>query len=370
MIYRAPGRLNLIGEHTDYNDGFVLPMALDRSTWVTATARRDRRITARSHGQAGAADIDLGRPPPGRSGSWTDYVSGVAVVLDRTTRLSGADLEIRSDVPIGAGLSSSAALEVACGLALLDLSGAALDRTALARACQQAEHEFAGTRCGVMDQFTACHGRAGHALLLDTRSLAAEAVPLPPDLRIVIGNTMVRHHLASAAYNERRADCETAVRLLANRRPGVRALRDVTMTEIDAAAADLGPRVYRRCRHVIGENDRVLQAAAALRSGDGARVGRLMSMSHQSLRDDFDVSCRELDAMVEVASAIDGVHGARLTGGGFGGCAIALVEAEAVDEVVRRLPPAYEAATGLRPDVWVTSAGDGASQGSRVKGQG
>jgi galactokinase len=361
-MYRAPGRVNLIGEHTDYNDGLVLPIALDRSTWVEATPRVDRRVTAHSREQDGAADIDLDRPPAGRSGSWTDYVSGVAVVLDRTLRLTGADLEIHSDVPIGAGLSSSAALEVACGVALLDVSGAGLDRTALARACQQAEHEFAGTRCGLMDQFTACHGRAGHALLLDMRSLVVEAVPLPSTLRIVICNTMVRHHLASAAYNKRRADCETAVRLLASRRPGIRALRDVTMTDVDAAAADLGDRVYRRCRHVIGENDRVLQAAEALRAGDGARFGRLMAMSHESLRDDFEVSCPELNAMVEIASALDGVYGARMTGGGFGGCAIALVETNAVDDVVRRVPPNFESLTGLRPDVWATSAGESAGK--------
>jgi galactokinase len=282
---------------------------------------------------------------------------------------------IVSDVPIGAGLSSSAALEVACGYALMDLAGAPLDLDILARAAQRAEHEFVGTRCGIMDQMIACYGRAELALCLDTRSLERRWLPLPSRVRIVVCNTMVRHELASGEYNARRADCEAGVAALAQRNPSIRALRDVTAGELEVSADSLPERVYRRCRHVITENARVVQAAAALEEGDFNRVGALMNESHDSLRVDYEVSCAELDAMAGIARSLAGVYGARMTGGGFGGCAVALVDASAEAGVVHDIARQYEAATGLTPDVWTTKAGGGVGAidvgtlGARRKGQ-
>jgi galactokinase len=274
-------------------------------------------------------------------------------------QLIGANLLIASDVPIGAGLSSSAALEVACGYALADLNGQPIDLAGLARAAQRAEHEFAGMHCGIMDQMIACYGRAGAALCLDTRSLERRWLPLPFDVRVVVCNTMVRHALASGEYNARRADCEAGVATLAQTMPAIRALRDVTMTILDARRADMSDRVYRRCRHVITENERVEAAGAALADADFAAVGALMGASHASLRDDYEVSCAELDRMVEILTALDGVYGARMTGGGFGGSAVALVETAAEAPVRRDVARAYKASTGRDPDVWVTAAGAG-----------
>jgi galactokinase len=364
-LFRAPGRVNLIGEHTDYNDGFVMPVAIDRATWVAAAPRSDRLLVVTSDRVSGAARLDLDRLGDRTTGDWTNYVAGVAAVLDRQTRLAGADLAIHSDVPIGAGLSSSAALEVACAYALLTLASREIDLTAVAQACQLAEHEFVGTRCGIMDQFIACHGRAGSALMLDTRSLDPKWLPLAPDLRILACNTMVSHQLASAGYNERRADCETGVRLLAPRFPNIRALRDVTPGQLEEAVDLLPERVYRRCRHVVLENARVLNAAAALEAGDAPRFGRLMYESHESLRRDHEVSSRELDIMVDAASDLAGVYGARMTGGGFGGCTVALVDAARADEIAGEIRQRYEAATGLRPDVWICAAGDGVGEWTR-----
>ena len=381
-VYRAPGRVNLIGEHTDYNDGFVMPMALDRSTWVAAAPRDDRTIVVRSreYGETIRLDRIVGADPRVRPGadtsvgpSWGRYIHGVATILDSP----GADMLIASDVPIGAGLSSSAALEVACAYALQDLAGAPVrgvgapggsnDLIDLARACQRAEHEYAGTRCGVMDQMIACFGREGHALMLDTRSLERRWLPLPETVRVLVCNTMVRHRLASGAYNARRADCEAGVAVLARRQPEVRALRDATLAQLDAAAGEMPDRVYRRCRHVIAENARVPHAARALEAGDFDAFGRLMVESHESLRDDYEVSCAELDAMVAIARECDGVYGARMTGGGFGGCAIALADEAAAAGVQREVAARYERETGRRPDVWICAAGDGVGAPSRTR---
>jgi galactokinase len=370
-VYRAPGRVNLIGEHTDYNDGFVMPIALDRSTWVAAAPRADRTLVvhSREYGETANLTVDDGGREACPSHHWTDYVRGVACEL----RLSGADMLIASDVPIGAGLSSSAALEVAVGYALLDLANAEersasrIDLTALALACQRAEHAYAGTRCGVMDQMVACHGRSGHALMLDTRTLQCCWLPLPDSVRAVVCNTMVTHQLAAGEYNARRTDCEAGVRALAQRFPHIRALRDATLDDLGAVAASIPDRVFRRCRHVIAENTRVEQAAAALVESDFARFGALMNESHVSLRDDYDVSCAELNTMVAVASAIPGVYGARLTGGGFGGCAVALVGAPAAPDVAREVARQYEDETGVRPDIWICTAGPGVAAESGTR---
>ena len=359
--YRAPGRVNLIGEHTDYNDGFVMPVAINRYTTVTLAPRGDRRLSVRSAAYTNSVTIDLDAPGGGPSGTWSDYVRGVAAVLERRGwRLQGAELSIASDVPLGAGLSSSAALEVAVAFALLGAAGHDIDRTAVARACQEAEHEFAGTRCGVMDQFVACHGRAGHALLLDTRTLETAWLPVPADVHIVVCNTMTGHALATDEYNQRRAECEAGVRALAVRMPRIRALRDVTYSDLDANRDVLSDTVFRRCRHVVTENGRTLSAAEALREGDVARVGVLMAASHASLRDDYEVSTRELDVMVEAAMEADGTIGARMTGGGFGGSTVNLVRADASQAFARQVAARYEARTGRAPEIYTCSAAEGA----------
>jgi galactokinase len=297
------------------------------------------------------ADLDDVRARPG--GGWIEYVRGVAAVLERRGhRLGGAEIEIASDVPSGAGLSSSAALEVSVGFGLLDLAGGGIDLTELALACQQAEHEFVGTRCGVMDQFIACHGRAGHALMLDTRTLEPEWLPIPPGARVLVCNSMTKHAHATSGYNERRADCEAGVRALAATLPEARALRDVAITDLETRRADLSDRVYRRCRHVITENARVLRAADALARGDLDVFGSLMVESHESLRDDYEVTTAEIDALVDAALGCDGVYGARMTGGGFGGCTIALVDAAHAARVAAHVQQRYRAATGLRAEVY------------------
>jgi galactokinase len=358
--YRAPGRVNLIGEHTDYNDGFVMPVAIDRQTTVTLTPRPDRVLVVRSAAYEDVATIDLDRPGGGPQGTWSDYVRGVAAVLERQGfRLRGADISIATDLPMNAGLSSSAALEVAIGYGLLDQAGHAIDRTALARACQEAEHEFAGTHCGLMDQFIACHGRAGHALKLDTRTLEMAWLPVPAGIAVIVCNTMTKHVLATDGYNERRADCEAGVRALAGRLPGIRALRDVTVGNLEANRDALDERVFRRCRHVVTENARVESAAAALLAGDLDAVGGLMRASHVSMRDDFEISTPEVDAMVESAMRADGTIGARLTGGGFGGCTVNLVRAGQAAAFAAGVRAGYEAATGRVPEIYTCVASDG-----------
>ncbi|MGD1038261.1 MAG: galactokinase [Roseiarcus sp.] len=361
-LYRAPGRVNLIGEHTDYNDGFVLPAALELSTWAAAAARSDRRLRVRSLRIGGAIEFELDDPAPAPRRDWSDYVRGVALMLRQAGhRLVGADLLIDGDVPIGAGLSSSAALEVSTGYALLDLAGLAVDRTQLALCCQRAENEIVGMRCGVMDQFVSCHGAAGHALLLDCRSLTFRLAPIEPSVRLVICNSMVRHELAAGEYNLRRAECERGVALLAPALPGVRALRDVSMAELAAHATALPELTFRRCRHVVAENDRVLRAGAALEAGQVEEFGRLMNESHRSMRDDYEISCRELDILVELAWRIEGVLGSRMTGGGFGGCTVSMVRADAVDRFRASVAAGYAAATGITPQILVCSPGDGVS---------
>src|SRR5689334_6480111 len=311
--FRAPGRVNLIGEHTDYNDGFVMPVALDFSTFARVSPRADRRLQIYSENFGEEVEIDLDDAQLAARRHWSDYPIGVAVVLDRAGhRLRGARLEIRGEVPIGSGLSSSAAIEVATACALVANSGLQIDKRELARLCRQAENEFVGARVGIMDQFVSLFGAAQHALLLDCRSLGFRLLPLPDNVRLIICNTMVKHALASSAYNERRAQCEAGVKHLAQFLPHVRALRDVTIEQLEEHRAELPEVIYRRCRHVITENARVLAAGDALERGDLHEFGKMMAASHQSLRDDYEVSCDELDLMVELAQKIEGVHGARM----------------------------------------------------------
>jgi len=362
-VFRAPGRVNLIGEFTDYNDGFVMPAAVDFSTSVTVTKRPDRMLGMHSANMNQLREFPLDDRTAQTAGDWTDYVRGVAVILERLGhRIHGADLEIHGDVPMGAGLSSSASIEVATALALIAASGLSLGRKEIAELCQRAENEFAGSRCGIMDQFISCFGKTGHALLLDCRSLDYRLIPIPPGVRLVICNTMVRHQHASGEYNNRRADCEAGVRHFAHLLPHVRALRDVTLADLTRHGVGLAEHVYRRCRHVISENSRVERAARAIEQSDLDTLGSLMAESHRSLRDDFEVSCPELDVMVDLALAAPGIRGARMTGGGFGGCAISLVEHDRVDDFVKKVGEGYRKATGSTPELYVTSAADGARE--------
>jgi len=361
-IFRAPGRVNLIGEHTDYNDGFVMPAAIDSYTWVAAARRDDRRLWVYSIHFDENVELspDALEGPPRKH--WSDYIRGVAAVMQAAGHsLMGANLMIYGQVPLGSGLSSSASLEVATALALLSVSGCELPLLEVVRLCRRAEHQYVGTRCGLMDQFIAAFGRAGNALLLDCRSLDFILLPIPAHSRLVICNTMVRHNLAAGEYNRRRADCETGVSVLRKCLPHVLALRDVTLSELEEHGKELSDVVYRRCRHVIGENQRVLAAADALKSGNLNRFGEAMYESHASLREDYEVTCRELDLLVEFASACDGVYGARMTGGGFGGCTVNLVRSDAVEFFQRHIVQAYEKETGIPPEVYVCSAAQGAS---------
>ena len=362
-IYRAPGRVNLIGEHTDHNEGFVMPMAIDFSTWVAIAPREDRLIVIRSENFAQTVDFDLDERSEHGSGLWSDYPRGVAQLIENVGhRLRGAEMLIRSEVPIGAGLSSSAALEVATGLALLDNSGLIVDRRELARLCQQAENEFVGMRCGLMDQFISCFGQTGHALMLDCRSLEYKLLPLPEDVRVVVCNTMVKHELASSAYNARRADCEEGVRLLKAVLPHVRTLRDVNSEELERFRSELPETIFRRCRHVVSENARVVEAAAALERRDMMTFGELMRESHRSLRDDYEVSCEELDLLADLANKAEGVHGARMMGGGFGGCTVNLVQAQSVDAFKQSVADGYLNATGRVPEIYVCAPAQGAER--------
>jgi len=360
-LYRAPGRVNLIGEHTDYNDGFVLPAALEQCTWIAAAARPEPwlRISSLRAGETFEFPLDDRDPQPRRD--WSDYVRGVALMLQRDGfRLCGADLLIDSDVPVGSGLSSSAALEVASGYALLDISGRSIDLTRLALDAQRAENEFVGMRCGVMDQFAACRGARDRVLLLDCRSLEFRLSPVDPSARLVICNSMVHHELAGSEYNRRREQCEEGVARLKAALPDIRALRDVTIDDLARHGGLLSDVVFRRCRHVVTENDRVQRAAAALEAGQVEEVGRLMRRSHVSMRDDYEISCREIDTLVDLAERIDGVLGARMTGGGFGGCTINLVRVEAVDRFVDEIGRRYKEAVGIAPQFLVCRPGDGA----------
>jgi galactokinase len=362
-IYQAPGRVNLIGEHTDYNDGWVMPAAIGFYTWAAIAPRSDRKVVIQSENFSARTEFDLNNLPPTREGQWSDYAIGVAKMLQASEgRLSGANLLIAGNVPQGAGLSSSASMEVAVGYALLQVTGQTINLTQLARLCQQAENEFVGARCGIMDQFIASHGKRDHALLLDCRSLEYRLLPLRGDARLVICNTMMKHNHATGEYNRRRSECEAGVGYIAKHRPGVRALRDASLADLAACRSELPETILRRCRHVIQENLRVLEAAAALEQEDLETFGELMGQSHRSLRDDFEVSCRELDLMVELAVEAKGVYGARMMGGGFGGCTINLVRSDYVESFKLTVREAYEQSTGMKPDIYICTAADGVGQ--------
>ncbi len=360
-VSRAPGRVNLIGEHTDYNDGFVMPAALEFATLTAASPRRDRRLRVYSMTMDETREFDLDSPPDARSGDWSDYVVGVALMLEKSgRRLSGADLVIFTDVPIGSGLSSSAALEVSSAHALLTAAGLKFDAIETAKLCQRAENDFVGMRCGVMDQYISCCGVAGHALLIDCRTLSSRNVAIAPSLRLLVANSSVRHQHAGGEYNARREACEEGVRLLSRDLGPIKALRDVTPDELSQERHKLPDLIYRRCRHIVTENARVLEAERALEAGDFLACGRAMNASHVSMRDDFEITCPEIDALVGLAQGVDGVYGSRMTGGGFGGCTVSLVEADAVDRASRMMIDGYRVATGLEAEIFACAPSGGA----------
>lgn len=362
-IFRAPGRVNLLGEHTDYNDGFVMPAAVAFSTYVAIAPRPDRRLAIHSQEFPGDFEFDLDNLPARRTGAWCDYVLGVARELQKTgQRLQGANLLVHGEVPIGAGLSSSAAVEVASALAFTDLNGLQLPLRDAAKLCQQAENTFVGARVGIMDQFVSCFGKAGHALLLDCRSLQFELVPIPAGIRLVVCNTMVKHELASGAYNTRREECEAGVRYFAKLNPAIRALRDVSIELLNQHGSGLPATIAKRCSHVVRENQRTLDAARAFAAGNLDQVATLMRESHDSLRDLYEVSCRELDLMVDSAEGLPGFCGGRMTGGGFGGCTINLVREEHAEAFALQIAERYLEKTGISAQVYLCSAEDGAGE--------
>jgi galactokinase len=364
QIYRAPGRVNLIGDHTDYNDGFVLPAAIDFSCYAAISTRTDNQLVLFSENLEETITVSLDKPIKSSS-QWTDYPLGVFLQLQNAGfTLGGANLYIFSEVPIGAGLSSSAALEVSAAYALLGAFGHTADPLQVAKLCQQAENEFVGAKCGIMDQFVACHGLADHALLLDCRSFQFRTIRIPDSLRIVICNTMVEHKLVAEqnGYNTRRAECDEAVHLLAQTMPQIHSLRDLSLSELENHRNLLPGVLYKRCRHVVTENQRVEQMADALPRNDLKQVRKLMFDSHRSLRDDYEVSCPELDLMVALAEQQRGVHGARMTGAGFGGCTVNLVEETHVEAFRRRIAEQYSAKTGHTPEIYVCKAVAGAAR--------
>jgi galactokinase len=359
-LVAAPGRVNLIGEHTDYNDGFVLPMAIERYIVIAGDTNTSRMVTLHSVTPGETASFSI-RPTVERGEpGWSNYVRGVIAGFPKSTKkLAAFDAVIESDLPYGGGLASSAALEVATATLLEAMTRQTLDPIKKALLCQQAEHDFAGVPCGIMDQFTSILGRENHALLLDCRSRTATPVAMTdPAVTVLIINTNVRHKLAESEYAKRRSRCETAARVLK-----VAALRDATLQALEAARGQLEPVAFRRARHVITENERTLQAAKAIQASDWAAAGRLMYASHASLRDDYEVSCPELDTVVEIAQEMGeagGVIGCRMTGGGFGGCAVSLVKTEAVQRITRNMDAAYEKKAGRQATIFSSRPAAGA----------
>jgi galactokinase len=347
---RAPGRVNLIGEHTDYNGGFVMPCAIGYYTKVTAHRRKDQRVVLTN----------------ARDAKSIQYAEGVTIELRKAgIDIGGVDIETGGDLPVGAGLSSSASYEIAIALAELAVADSTIDRLQLALLCQRVEHEHVGIRSGIMDQYAVLFGTRGHALVLDTESLESRQLPIPDSCRIVICNTMVKHALAGGEYNRRREQCEAAVAALQEWYPEISSLRGVVLEQLLRHEDQMDELLFRRARHVVSENARVLAAATALERGDLDRFGTLLDASHDSLRDDYEVSCAELDTMVEIARSCGGVYGARMTGGGFGGCTVNVVAAHAAEAFRTRIERQYRAATGIAPEFYDGTPVDGAMPESR-----
>lgn len=356
IIVRSPGRVNLIGEHTDYNDGFVLPLAIDRATWLAVNPRTDNLVRLYSTDFKESAEFALAELKTGKP-EWAEYAKGVAEqLLAESHSLRGFDAVIATDVPVGAGLSSSASFSLGIARAFQAVSGFAWDSAQLARLCQRVEKERIGVNCGIMDQLIIASALDGQAMQLDCRSLTTKTAPLPVGYAVVILDTKKNRTLAGSAYNERRAQCESAAKFF-----GVKALRDVTVAQITAAQGKLDPLIWRRARHVVTENDRVEQALTAMHAGDAAKLGQLMNASHESLRTDYEVSCAELDEISALARAQPGCIGARMTGAGFGGCGVALVKTENAAALATVVASGYQKRFGVTPAIYVTKASAGVS---------
>jgi len=369
-LYAAPGRVNLIGEHTDYSDGFVMPAAIDFATVVAISPRTDGRILIHSVNYDERIDksvhelLDDGFASlrSGRKVHWSDYPAGViwslrehGVPVD-----NGFSMTIAGNVPLDAGLSSSASVEVATALAVLGTTSLDLPPTKIALLCQRAENAFVGANCGIMDQFVSCCGQQDHAVMIDCRWLEYQLAPIPPTVRIVICNSMVRHTVAGGEYNTRRAEIEAGADILRRHRPEIMALRDATVADLAKWGSEMPANVLKRCRHVVTENARVLAAADAFRVSNLTHFGDLMRQAHISLRDDFEASCKEIDILVELAGKQPGCFGARLTGGGFGGCTVNLVAASHVEAFTEAMRAGYREATGIAPEIYTSRASGGA----------
>ncbi len=357
LIVRAPGRVNLIGEHTDYNDGYVMPLAIDRAVWIAAKPRSDSYVTLYSIDFDQAADISLPEIVR-RDNMWIEYVQGVAWALQEAGHVlarKGWNGVIAGDVPIGAGLSSSAATELASARTFCAVAGIEWNAPEMAKLCQRVENEWIGVKTGIMDQMISATGVADHAVLIDCRWLYLDPVPLPPGTAVVVLDTATRRELVTSEYGKRREQCETAARIC-----NVPALRDVTLPQLQALADLMDEVVYRRARHIVTENQRTLDAANAMRTGDAVTLGQLMNASHASLRDDFEVSSDALNLIVDCAREHEACIGARMTGGGFGGCAVALVRADAAEDFAAKVAASYQQRSGKTPAVYVCHATDGA----------
>jgi galactokinase len=363
IIVRSPGRVNIIGEHTDYNDGFVLPAAIDKAAYVAVAKRTDDTISMYANEFSEAYETDVTGFTRTDKG-WPNYILGVVDQLQKSGKaIGGFNLLVDGDIPLGAGLSSSAALECATVFALNELFGLQIEKPAMAPIAQHAEHEFAGVNCGIMDMFASLFGKKDHAISLDCRSLAYEYVPLKLNgYKILLLNTNVKHTLSSSAYNTRRKQCEQGVAWVKEHVPSVKALRDVSVEMLDEHVLPKDEQIYQRCRYVVDENTRLLEACEDLKKSDLQALGKKMFATHDGLSRLYEVSCTELDFLVEKVRGKEGVLGARMMGGGFGGCTINLVKEELIEELVATIEPAYHAATGLKLTYYVASVEDGTKQ--------
>jgi galactokinase len=361
VVARTPGRVNIIGEHTDYNQGYVLPIAIDRSMVVAAGKRTDDLLSLTTIDMQSSVQVPLSRIEFNTNQQWANYPMGVAkIFLERGYRLGGANVCIRGTIPIGSGLSSSAALEVACAIALAALNDLPLTMSEIIDISHSAESEFVGVQCGIMDQFAVLRAEQNHALFLDCHSMEYSQVPYPKKVQLIVCDTGIRRELTHSAYNERRRECEEAVRIIAQDIPGIRSLRGISWSEFQSVEKKIPTHIKKRVRHVLSENQRVLQSVEAMKRNDLAALGELMTESHLSLRDDYDVSCRELDAFVDIAISLEGVYGARMTGAGFGGSAICLIAEDRIDSLIELLRSEYPKRAGRSLVVYLASPSDGA----------
>jgi galactokinase len=365
-IFAAPGRVNLIGEHTDYAEGFVMPVAIDFATLAAISPRADGKVVIYAENFAEERVFDAAALPMRATKHWSDYPLGVlAMLAGEGNKIPAFSLTLWGDVPLASGLSSSASIEVATALAVTSLIGVSYPGAILARLCQRAENEFVGANCGIMDQFISANGAEDHALLLDCRDLSYRLAPIPSNVALVIANTMVKHSVAGGEYTSRRAQVEEAAAVIGRHRPEVKFLRDATLDDLARWGKEMSPEALKRARHVISENTRTVAAADALLRGDLKTLGRLMAEAHASYSRDFEASCVEADAMVALAQDLPGLIGARLTGGGFGGCTINLVERDVAEEFAEELAARYAMETGIEPQVLICHASNGAHAVSR-----